>query len=365
MNGLDLTGRLASLRAEHLPDLRLGVWEIEVLRSAGGSPRLTGFTSEEGALEALRQAANAGGAEMAVERLPDPSLGDTVRAVAHRSLAHLRRQPRHTAELVTQLLMGEEALVLRAASPWLQVQSADRYVGWVHEGSLIRSVPPDRAAFLARLHARRPPDGSWVVVERGLVARATPDPVAHPVADLVQGAVLAAAPENGALRVILPDGIAGWIPYGAAVPAERLDEHFPATGLIILDHAARFLGLPYLWGGTSEKGFDCSGLVQRVFGMHGVPLPRDSDQQARAGVPVEAGAGGSNIRDADLAFFAESPVDRPTHVGILARGGRLLHASTTRGGVAWDALYPDAPGFSAFGERLAGWLTGIRRVVSE
>jgi cell wall-associated NlpC family hydrolase len=69
------------------------------------------------------------------------------------------------------------------------------------------------------------------------------------------------------------------------------------------------------------------------------------------------------VEDGDLAFFHETPGGRATHVGILARGGSLLHASTTRNAVAWDALYPAAPGWSDFGARLAARLTGVRRVL--
>ncbi|CAN5145906.1 C40 family peptidase [soil metagenome] len=365
MTAFDWNGWLAGLRAEHLPDGRLGVWEIEVQRPPDGAPRLTGRTSATDAVDAIRRETAARGAETAVGTIPDAAVGDEIRAVARRSLAHLRRQPRHAAELVSQMLMGEEALVLRTAGSWLQVQTADRYVSWVHEGYLLRTAPADAGDFRARLFGRRPPEGTWVVVQRGLVARDSADPGAPPAADLVEGARVTASSRNGALRLTLPDGTTAWVREGAAVPAEGLSERFPPTGRAILDHAAGFLGLSYLWGGTSEKGFDCSGLVQRISALHGVFLPRDSDQQARMGEPVDAGRDGSGIRDGDLAFFAEPPGDRVTHVGILGRGGRMLHAATTRGGVAWDALYAGAPGFSPFGERLRTWLTAIRRVAPE
>ena len=362
--------RLAAIGARYVPDGRLGVWEVEVITHDGAPPRLTGWTTANEAIaELARQAAEAG-AEMAIRALPDPALGGRVRAVASRSVAHLRRQPRHAAELVSQIVLGEEALVLRVAGGWLQVQTGDRYVAWVHGGSVIRSAPADEAAFRARLFERRPPPGCWVITEPRLAARSGPEPDAPAAADLVQGGIIEAAPAGGSakgtrglLEITLPDGTRGWIPAGAAVPAARLPERFPTDGGAILATAAGFLGLPYLWGGTSEKGFDCSGLVQRIYGLHGVRLPRDSDQQSEVGEEIDPGPSGEAIREADLAFFAETPGGRSTHVGILAPGGRLLHASTTRGGLAWDGLYPATPGYSPFGERLAGWLTTIRRVL--
>jgi len=148
------------------------------------------------------------------------------------------------------------------------------------------------------------------------------------------------------------------------VESTRLAERFPRNGDALVEHAADFLGLPYLWGGTSEKGFDCSGLVQRIYGLHGIRLPRDAHPQSRVGEPVKPGSGWRDVRPGDLAFFEEPPGGRVTHVGILARGGRMIHASTTQNGVAWDVL-PPAGASTPLGERLAGWLSGIRRVLSD
>jgi hypothetical protein len=288
------------------------------------------------------------------------------RAIAHRSLAHVRAEPRHTAELVTQMILGEEALVLGARDPWLQVRLADGYPGWVHQGSVVRSAVDDPEEFARSLNGPpREDPGAWVVVARGAVLREGPDSGSPQVADLVQGARLRIEdPGRGPLAAILPDGTAGWLDREAALPARRLGERFPGKGDALVEHAASFLGLPYLWGGTSEKGFDCSGLVQRIYGLHGIRLPRDADPQSRTGRPVDPGPDWRGVRPGDLAFFVEPPGDRVTHVGILAGGGRMIHASTTQNGVAWDVL-PPARATTPLGNRLAGWLSGIRRVVSD
>ncbi|MGH7549646.1 MAG: NlpC/P60 family protein [Gemmatimonadota bacterium] len=296
------------------------------------------------------------------DRLPDPSIGPP-RATAHRSLAHLRREPRHSAELVTQMIMGEEALVLGVWEPWLEVRLSDGYVGWVHQGSVVRSEVPDLAAFLEHLKERGPAPGWWVVVERGAIARQDPDPGSAAAADLVRGAKLQVEDAGDrVIRVMLPDGTRGWLDRGAAIPAERLAERFPTDGKSIVEHAAEYLGLPYLWGGTSEKGFDCSGLVQRIYGLHGVALPRDAGQQVQTGAPIEPGARWEKVGDGDLAFFAEPPAEHATHVGILTEGGRMIHASTSRNGVGWDDLGTDGEG-TPLGARLGRWLIGIRRVL--
>ena len=360
MTVAEIPVRLEDLRLRHLPDRRLGVWDV-ALEEEGDAPGIIGAVTEPDALDDLRALAGEAGVRAQVELLP--AAGGELQATAHRSLAHLRAEPRHSAELVSQMILGEEALVLRAFGDWLQVQTADRYVAWVHHGSTIRRHAGDLESFRARLFERRPPAGRFVVTARCVRAVAEPAPFAAPVADLVQGALLEAGETRGRfLEIVLPDGASGWVARSDAVPAERLAQRFTPSGRAIVEHAAQFLGLPYLWGGTSEKGFDCSGFVQRLFGLHGAWLPRDSDQQTGSGEPVDPGSDWSGIADGDLAFFAEPGAGRATHVGILAQGGRLLHASTGRNGVAWDALDPAAAEHDEYAARLAAMLTEVRRV---
>lgn len=354
--------RAAELGARHVPDTRLGVWDIAVDRTSNGKVRLSGATTSAKGLQEL-QAKAADHAEVDVQLLPERELEGATRVVAHRSLAYLRRDPSHASEMVSQMIMGQEALALRRKDDWLQVQTGDGYVAWVHHGACLTSDPGDPSEYRDRLAVNRPRDGSWIVVARGAVARQAPRFEAPIVADLVQGAIVDARVSDTALELTLPDGTRGWVEAGAAVRCDSLSDVFPRDGSAIVAHAATFMGLPYLWGGTSEKGFDCSGLVQRVYALHGVRLPRDADQQSVLGAEIDPGAGWSAIHDGDLAFFVEPPGERVTHVGIVTTGGQMVHASTTRNGVAWDTLNPADPMQSEFGNRLARWLVGVRRVL--
>lgn len=131
-----------------------------------------------------------------------------------------------------------------------------------------------------------------------------------------------------------------------------------ATGEAIVATARKYLGVPYVWGGEDENGFDCSGLVQRVFAENGISLPRVSRDQARAGVPV----GVRDLQPGDLVFFGD-PVD---HVGIYAGNGKMIVAPH-RGEVVrvqdvnFDAVtaarrvLPSAPAGAAPG----GWATRL------
>lgn len=104
----------------------------------------------------------------------------------------------------------------------------------------------------------------------------------------------------------------------------------------VLGTAQEYLGVPYRWGGSSpETGFDCSGYVRYVYGQQGVRLPRTSREQAGAGGKVAARL--SSLRQGDLMLFAESkqPI---SHVAIYAGGGRIIHSSSSGGGVRYDEL---------------------------
>jgi hypothetical protein len=358
----EIETRLVALENRHAPDRRLAVWEVMV-KEQGGIPSLIGAVSEADALRDIEALARDVDVRAAVDLLPASALGSATQGIAHRSLAHLRAEPRHAAELASQMILGEEALVLRERGEWLQVQTGDRYVAWVHHRSLVRRTPEDPDEFRTRLFQRRPPPDRWVVTACGSRAVDEPAPYAAPVADLVQGAIVEVSETRGRfVRVVLPDGVAGWVGRSEVAPANLLSERFTHSGRAILDHGAQFLGLPYLWGGSSEKGFDCSGFVQRLSGLHGIWLPRDSDQQAYHGDSVDPGPDWSGVADGDLAFFSERENGRATHVGILAEGGRMLHASTWRHGVAWDALVPTAVGYDENGARLAAMLRGVRRL---
>jgi cell wall-associated NlpC family hydrolase len=97
----------------------------------------------------------------------------------------------------------------------------------------------------------------------------------------------------------------------------------------VIREARRFLGVPYLWGGISPAGFDCSGFVRAIFSRFGIRVPRDTRDQVKAGIKVDR----VNVRPGDLLFFNR-------HVGIALRHNRMIHASLGGGGVGINSLRP-------------------------
>jgi hypothetical protein len=168
--------------------------------------------------------------------------------------------------------------------------------------------------------------------------------------------------ESGALRALplgalFTEDLA--LIEGDAVRVGHLPFHFPAEGEAIAGSALRFFeGTSYLWGGVTPWGADCSGFVQSIFRLHGLPLPRDAADQARAGVETDPAADG--LVAGDLLFFSDRDDGRITHVAIAIGDARIVHLALGRGGYAIESLRGEADEYSM---SLRGRIRSARRVV--
>ncbi|MBN1164176.1 MAG: C40 family peptidase, partial [Candidatus Krumholzibacteriota bacterium] len=228
------------------------------------------------------------------------------------SVADLRREADHSSELLSQSIMGEKMTVLQRQGDWYYARMTDNYHGWVRSWHVSETPPDEVERYMSRVNAQ-------IDINVGYVLSA-PDPRSLPVSDIVAGTLVRRRKgEGGMIGLELPGGREGYIAAGAV---GELYRDSPRRDRL-LDRVKRFAGIPYLWGGTSPKGFDCSGLVKRVFLMVGVELPRDSDQQAKRGEPIPREKV-DEVRPGDLLFFGEG--GQVTHVAIGLGGGRFYHA---------------------------------------
>ena len=185
-------------------------------------------------------------------------------ALVTTAVADLRARPAHQAELVSQRWLGEALRVLAWRRQWARVAGFDGYPGWVRTWSLMRVAEHEARAWQRAAH---------VVVAPGVQARVA----GGERQPLPWGAQVVESGRRGdRVRIVLPDG------RPARVAAEALRRRRGRGVHAVLDTVRAVLGTPYLWGGTTPAGFDCSGLMQWAFALCGLPLPRDADQQYRA-----------------------------------------------------------------------------------
>ena len=222
--------------------------------------------------------------------------------------APLRGEPAPDAPLVTEALKGERVTVYDMnAEGWAWGQfAADGYVGWLPSNAL---VPPGA-----------PP--THKVTALRTLAFPGPSIKLPPVEALPLGARLAVARFADRMAVT---HAGAYVPAVHLAPIETYEVDFVAV-------AERFLGVPYLWGGKTALGLDCSGLVQVALTACGISCPRDSDmQEAALGTPVVAAADRANLQRGDLLFWKG-------HVAIARDGSSLLHANAFHMAVAIEPI---------------------------
>ena len=347
-------------------DPRTAVFDV-MAQVSGRTATLEGAVSRPDLRQAYEAAARGvRGVRRVVDRLvvlPDPALGRGIYGLVVTAVADLGAAPGRSTggDRVTQALLGTVVEVLQERDGWYRVRMPDRYLGWIAGRDVVRIDAAAARAWREGAGARA------MVVAKETKVLAAPRETAKALVAATMGTVLPVASAGGGsgfVAVTVPSGAtaAGYVtgylparavrvyPSAAALAAARGD----AAGVIAV--AKQFLGLPYLWGGTSARGFDCSGLTQFAFGIHGYALPRDADQQFASGTPVPDR---SQLKPGDLVFFSTYKPG-PSHVGIYIGGGRFIHAGSD--GVAINSFDREDPDYSA---SLDQRYLGARRVLTD
>ena len=215
-------------------------------------------------------------------------------------VAPLLAEPRIASEQLTQVLRGHSCTVLEERGEWLRAAAADDgYEGWLNAGYAMSEGSTPRAMSL----------GCIVESDEGVMA-------------LPFGALLFDSEK---------------ISSGEQVSIAQLRALFPPIADSVTATALKyFRGTPYLWGGVTPWGADCSGFVQSVFRTHGVAMKRDSTMQAAAGRESTSDLG--NHEPGELLFFSERSDRRVTHVGIGLGAARMVHVALGRGGYSVEDL---------------------------
>ncbi len=214
-------------------------------------------------------------------------------------LIPIRFEPNHRSEQLSQQLFGETAIVIEKKGDWLKIKTDfDGYTGWVEEKSM-QFFPKDRTI----------PDTQCVLT---------------PLCILRTGNATVYIPAGSEIPPLNSNNkfVLGNREY--SLQNELLASKVPDRKSLIIT-SIQFLNSPYLWGGRTVFGFDCSGFVQIVFKINGVKLMRDAKDQANQGAEVNSL---ENAIPGDLVFFINKE-EKVSHTGIFLGNGKIIHASVS------------------------------------
>ena len=270
--------------------------------------------------------------DSARKTVQDPSLKQKRHAVVALSSIYMRIAPDYESALETQELMGTVVEITGEKGYWREIVSPQPYKAWCTEKGLVEMTAEEIMAY----------ENAPKCIFTGLYGHVYEQPSCKSmsICDLVGGDIMrikGGKPRKGWTQIILPGGQEGWVKSEAIKPHKGFRSIAKGEGDAgsisdkemekIISTAFLLKGVPYLWGGMTPKGVDCSGLVRWSYLMNGILLPRNASQMIHCGDPVDLKA----MQRGDLVFFGTPATDqkpqRITHVGIYIGEDHIIHSS--------------------------------------
>ena len=331
------------IKAQFAPDSRTSIYAVKTIKH-NKSVILQGETNVPKAKDALIAKMKA--AQIAyvdeIKLLPDPTLTHPY-GVVNLSVANLRSKPSVSAGLETQALMGMPLKIFKQEGHYFFVQTPEKYIKWMNAGALALMTQEEFDAWSK---------SDKVIFIGGFgYAYAKPDPKSLIITDLITGNILKRINTDGDFtKVNLPDGSPAFVLTEKIMNYQDWLDSRLLSPENIEKAAFSYMGAPYVWGGTSGKGLDCSGFTKNVFFQNGIMLPRDASQQVHVGKEVPLDKNLSNLQKGDLLFFGRKATankkERVTHVGIYLGNGKFIHAGVDKAKVAVESLFEGTPDFA-------------------
>lgn len=320
---------IESNKPKFAPDKRTKL--LELINVDIKNNKYTIQTTEKEVLPILKQELKQFSPSIKYQLLPDTSVQDKKQGIIQLSVANLRSKPGHSEELATQVLLGTKLDLLQKTRSDYRVRTPEGYIAWVPTSSV---TAMDSMTFVDWQKSPK-----LIYTNEFGKSYSKPDQKSIRVSDLVYGNILTLTKENkNFYEVKYPDGRIAFIPKDEAITFDNWLKTRDLTAENIINSAKSMMGLPYLWGGTSVKGVDCSGFTKTSFYMNGYVIPRDASQQVLAGDEVQiVDKDGKfseelalkNLKPADLLFFAGGKTSRITHVALYIGNGEFIHSAGT------------------------------------
>ncbi|MEO9569769.1 MAG: C40 family peptidase [Polaribacter sp.] len=317
----------ANLKAEFAPDKRVALFDIN-FEQVDNQIILEGETTSKKVFSILLDSLKNRNLKFTnnVRVLPDSAVGNLQYAIAKNSVINIRSKPKHSAELGTQGLLGMTLKVLDKKGDFYRVQTPDKYISWVDRGGITRMNKENYDNWNQRKKIIYTKTSGYVYADKSNNSKI--------VSDITLGGILHyISQDNSFYEVKYPDNRIGYIKKEEGTRYSSWLQNLESTKENIEEVAKTMIGFPYLWGGTSSKGIDCSGFTKMVYLMNGFIIPRDASQQINAGKTVDENLDFSDLEKGDLLFFGRKATadkkQRVTHVGIWLGNDKMefIHSS--------------------------------------
>jgi len=333
--------KLEEIRLKYIPDKRTEPFIYDI-KEENGKVRINVESTSIPLNNEIEQAFSGGNYEVKTGLLPSDELAGKIYGIINLSVANARTQPGDGAEMATQGLLGHPVKVYKKQRGYYLAQTADKYVSWIDDDGI---QPMDEKEFNEWSSAAK-----IIYTKDYGLAYSKKDIHSPPVSDLVKGNILKKInSESDYFEVEFPDKRTAFVPSSDAADFNTWAENQKPDQNIVLSTAFRFMGFPYLWGGTSVKGMDCSGFTKVAFLSNGLILPRDASQQVNSGDPIDISNGFDKLMPGDLLFFGSKATDttkeRVTHVAIYIGNYDFIHSS---GRVRINSLDKSKDNFSEY-----------------
>lgn len=338
-----LTDEIGTVKTQFAPDKRVALFDVNAEKS-GNAYVLKGESNLPDAVATLKSNLEKSNIEYvdSIQLLPASDLKDKTRGLVTISVANLRSQPKHSAELATQATLGTPVKILKHENSWSLIQTPDHYLSWVDNGGVQPITDVELEAW----------KNASKIIYTNISGNTYSEPNVNSqvVSDIVAGGILPVlGEENGFYKVSFPDQRIAFINKSEAEAYESWIASADPSEENLIATSKRLMGLPYLWGGTSPKGVDCSGFTKTIYFLNGIVLPRDASQQIHTGEEIDDDKNFENLLPGDLLFFGvkatETSPERVVHVGMWIGNNEFIHSA---GRVKISSVDEDSPNYDAY-----------------